>query len=124
MKAKQQQDCFESDHQEFAKQAYLLDLSKQAHFSPLEEVVQLIQTGPAKRFRIEQINSCGQSGSVYDQDEAEWVCLVAGRAVLEVEGLGRLNLVPGQLLYLPPHCRHKLIDTSERCIWLCFFLTL
>ncbi len=74
--------------------------------------------------RIERILSWGQAtpdGEWYDQERAEWVLLAAGEAglLLAGEGLPR-RLVAGDWLYLPAHCRHRVVWTSPEqvTIWL------
>lgn len=74
--------------------------------------------------RIERIVSHGQrspEGFWYDQETAEWVVVIAGRAGLEIEGEGAiLELGPGDYVELPAHCRHRLAWTSEETptVWL------
>ena len=89
-----------------------------------EEVEEIFRRGPV---RIERIVSRGQSsppGFWYNQEEDEWVLLVAGRAALEVRGQDRLvELGPGDHLLLPAHCEHRVAWTSrtEATVWLAVF---
>ncbi len=74
-------------------------------------------------FRLERIVSYGQataSGEWYDQDQGEWVVLLKGSASLLIEGDGKLDLLPGDYLYLPPHKRHRVECTHAEgeTIWL------
>ncbi len=74
--------------------------------------------------RIERIVSSGQAsppGFWYDQEDGEWVVLLAGEARLLIEGeSGPRTLRPGDWINLPPHCRHRVDWTSpsEETIWL------
>jgi cupin 2 domain-containing protein len=79
--------------------------------------------------RIERIVSHGQStpeGEWYDQDTDEWVVILRGAAKLhlETENSPR-NLGPGDFVYLPAGCRHRVTWTSpdEPTIWLAIHMT-
>lgn len=72
---------------------------------------------------VERIISTGQvspEGFWYDQPGDEWVALLQGCASLEVEGSGTITLNPGDYLFIPAHCRHRVSRTSTDppCIWL------
>jgi cupin 2 domain-containing protein len=75
-------------------------------------------------FRIERIVSTGQAtpeGEWYDQAADEWVLLVSGRAGLEIEGEHTERaLGPGDYLYLPARCRHRVAWTEpdQPTVWL------
>jgi cupin 2 domain-containing protein len=74
--------------------------------------------------RIERIVSQGQKspeGCWYDQAEDEWVLLVTGAAVLEFEEKpGPVELVPGDWVSIPAHCRHRVVSTAadSPSVWL------
>lgn len=78
--------------------------------------------------RIERIVSRGQSspdGFWYDQQEYEWVVLLAGSAGLEIEGEQDIHILkPGDFIYLPAHLRHRIAwsDPDTETIWLAIFL--
>lgn len=75
-----------------------------------------------KSFRVERILSGGQvSSEWYNQEKEEWVCLLQGEAKLEYENGNILSLQKGDILFIPAHQKHKVIYTSEQCIWLCVF---
>ena len=80
-----------------------------------------------KGLRIERIVSLGHaslSGFWYDQDEDEWVLLVAGRAGLQFENEAEVReLAPGDYLYIPAHRRHRVAwtDATTATIWLAVF---
>lgn len=77
-----------------------------------------------KGMRVERIVSHGQAtpeGEWYDQDEDEWVMVIAGAAELQIadEETPR-RLMPGNFIYLPAHCRHRVAWTSPDgpTVWL------
>ncbi len=75
--------------------------------------------------KIERIVSEGHAspaGFWYDQEQNEWVLLLAGSTVLTV-GDGRIELNPGDYLLIPAHQRHRIESTSatEKTIWLAIF---
>lgn len=88
-----------------------------------EEQFELLQKG--SHYRIERIISAGHSSPkcfCYNQENDQWIMLVQGKAVLEVEGeLVEMNA--GDYTFLPKNCKHRVESTSiePACIWLCFF---
>jgi cupin 2 domain-containing protein len=74
--------------------------------------------------RIERILSHGQAtpeGEWYDQDQDEWVLLLAGSAGLLFEGEPKpRRLTAGDYLMIPARRRHRVAWTStdETTIWL------
>jgi len=78
--------------------------------------------------RVERIVSYGHAspdGFWYDQDDAEWILVVSGRARLTVESeAGDRELGPGDSLFLPAHGRHRVAWTQpgERTVWLAIFV--
>ncbi len=89
-----------------------------------EEFLTLVAGGGT---RIERVVSTGQAspaGFWYDSAEDEFVLLVAGGAVLAIEGQGDpLTLEPGDWAHLPAHCRHRVEWTCAEppTIWLAVF---
>jgi cupin 2 domain-containing protein len=88
---------------------------------PDEETLTLLQ---APNVRIERIVSTGHAtppGQWYDQDQAEWVVVLAGSAGLIFEGETEpLQLEPGSYVHIAPHVRHRVAwtDPSTPTIWL------
>jgi len=78
----------------------------------------------AREVRIERIVSTGQAtpeGEWYDQDDDEWVLVVAGAARLRIEGEQRdRELGEGDWVLLPAHCRHRVTWTQSEppTVWL------
>jgi mannose-6-phosphate isomerase-like protein (cupin superfamily) len=80
-----------------------------------EQVDELARTGAAV---IEQITSGRLTVPVdYVQDVDEWVVVLAGRAVLEVDGV-RLELTDGDWVLLPAGTPHRLLETEPGTSWL------
>jgi len=80
----------------------------------------------AEHVRIERIVSRGHASPPafwYDQDEAEFVLLVAGEARLLIEGEPELTLGPGDWLTIAPHLRHRVTwtDPARDTVWLAVF---
>lgn len=71
--------------------------------------------------RIEAIRSrLTQPGQLYDQEEDEWVVLIRGTAMLEIEGNAQL-LKEGDSLFLKRHVRHRVLSTSDDALWIGVF---
>ena len=75
--------------------------------------------------RVERIVSAGHAspeGFWYDQEQSEWVLLLAGSAVLAFED-GSIEMNPGDYVLIPAHRRHRVESTSpkEKTIWLALF---
>lgn len=87
-----------------------------------QEAIDTLAEGPL--LRIERIVSRGHrtpEGVWYDQPLDEWVALLQGEALLEIEGRPTpLRLIPGDWLMLPRGCRHRVTATQalEATIWL------
>lgn len=87
-----------------------------------DEVFATILSAPG--MRIERIVSRGQAtpeGDWYDQQQGEWVLLAAGSAGLLLEGETEpRRLLPGDYLFIPPHCRHRVVwtDAEQPTVWL------
>ncbi|MGB5966215.1 MAG: cupin domain-containing protein [Sulfurimonadaceae bacterium] len=56
-------------------------------------------------------------GSWYDQDEDEWLILVAGAALLLLDDEEK-RLKAGDTLFIPAHQLHRVLSTSENALWL------
>jgi cupin 2 domain-containing protein len=86
-----------------------------------EQILILAQSHGA---RIERIVSTGQAsppGFWYDQNETEWVFLIAGSAGLLIEGERCPRLLgPGAFVEIPAHVRHRVewTDADKPTIWL------
>ncbi|MGD0320805.1 MAG: cupin domain-containing protein [Acidimicrobiales bacterium] len=84
-----------------------------------ERVERVVQVGETL---IEQILS-GELDKVleFDQDLDEWVVVLRGAAVLEVDG-ERLSLEQGDWVLLPRRTRHRLVQTARGTSWLAVHL--
>ena len=92
---------------------------------PAEQFDTLFHTGGCRLERIISIGHATPSGEWYDQDGDEWVALLQGQAGLRFadEGVARL-LTPGDYVWIPAHCRHRVEWTSADppAIWLALHL--
>lgn len=75
--------------------------------------------------RIERIVSHGHASPPefwYDQDEGEWVAVLAGAARLQFED-HTVELRPGDCVNIPAHVRHRVDWTApnEPTVWLAVF---
>lgn len=78
-----------------------------------------------RNYRIDRIVSSGHTspeGFYYDQEDDEWIMLVQGETVLELEG-EFIEMKAGDCLFLPKNCKHRIERTSiePACVWLCVF---
>lgn len=91
-----------------------------------DEVITELLTAPG--VRLERIVSHGQTtpeGTWYDQEDGEWVMVVSGAARLFIEGEAEDRILgPGDHLFLPPHCRHRVTwtDPDQPTVWLALFV--
>lgn len=71
---------------------------------------------------IERIVSSGLAEPVdYVQEQDEWVTLLQGHAVMTVDG-ERVELQPGDHLFLPAGMPHRVEQTSVGAVWLAVHL--
>jgi cupin 2 domain-containing protein len=81
----------------------------------------------APGLRIERIVSLGQAsppGFWYDQQEAEWVLLLAGAARLRFADEEEARVLgPGDCLHIAAHRRHRVewTDPAQPTVWLAVF---
>ena len=77
---------------------------------------------PIGKGKIERIVSDGQAspdGFWYDQDEDEWIMVLAGEADLEWESPPIIQtLRPLDWVLIPAHTRHRVSRTLPQTIWL------
>lgn len=95
--------------------APILDASGEEHFETLITTAE---------FRLERIISrghCSPAGFWYDQQQAEWVTLLQGKAMLRFEDESEARVLdPGDWVFIPAHRRHR-VEWSSRepaAIWL------
>ena len=92
--------------------AGLPDSSEQEHFLTLFE---------GETVRIERIVSHSHSSPVgfwYDQPQSEWVIVLRGAAVLELEDGELIPLQEGDYLLIPSHLKHRVQQTGPDTLWL------
>jgi cupin 2 domain-containing protein len=88
---------------------------------PAREVFTTLLAAPG--VRIERIVSLGQAsppGFWYEQTYGEWVLVLAGAATIEIADAAPRRLAPGDYLWLPPRCRHRVAwtDPGRATVWL------
>ena len=85
-----------------------------------ESFEELLQAGQLKLERIVSKGHASPEGFWYDQPSSEWVLLLQGAAVVQVEGQGNFRLEAGGYLNLPAHTRHRVewTDPEQETIWL------
>ncbi|MFH1490905.1 MAG: cupin domain-containing protein [Pseudomonadota bacterium] len=82
---------------------------------------ELVRTG---HFRLERIVSRGHrtpEGAWFDQDGAEWVMVLKGRAGLLLEGEKDVVVLnPGDYLQIPAHKKHRVewTEPEDKTVWL------
>ena len=79
----------------------------------------------AVQLRIERIVSKGHASPPdfwYDQNEHEWVLVLQGEAILELEDR-QVTLKAGDYINLPAHVKHRVAWTmpEQETIWLAIF---
>jgi len=89
-----------------------------------ESTTVLLQTPHWRLERIHSNQACSPDGFWYDQAEHEWVLLLQGSALVQLEGEPRPTaLSRGDQLLIPAHRRHRLVatDPDPGTIWLALF---
>jgi cupin 2 domain-containing protein len=78
-------------------------------------------------FRVERIVSTGQAspeGFWYDQEMAEWVVLLSGKAEIQFSDEPESRtMIPGDWINISAHRRHRVnwTDSSQPSIWLAIY---
>lgn len=79
------------------------------------------------RIRMERIVSLGQvspPGFWYDQEEHEWIAVLSGKAILQLEEQTEpITMTAGDTFYLPARTKHRVewTDPLNPTIWLAVF---
>lgn len=94
------------------RRGHLLDASDAP--STGERTAEIVRVG---NLVIEQILSGRAEPVDYDQDEDEFAVVLAGAAVLDVEG-ERVELAAGDWVLLPARTPHRLLHTEPGTNWL------
>ena len=100
-----------------------------SHPCPSNGTEQIDVLAQGAQWRLERIHSCNASsaeGHWYDQEEQEWVLVLRGSARLQFEDEpGLRDLCVGDLLYIAPHRRHRVVSTDPDpgTLWLALFAT-
>ena len=98
------------------------NLYESSGVAPARELTDRLVAGSSFRLeRIESNQASSGEGFWYDQQQAEWVALIRGRATLRFEPGGTLVLHAGDCLTIPAHHRHRVESTSADAVWLAMF---
>ncbi|MGB7345420.1 MAG: cupin domain-containing protein [Pirellulaceae bacterium] len=90
-----------------------------------EEIHETLASGGA--FRIDRIVSTGhasEADSWYDQDQAEWLVVLQGEAILQFDDEAELtHLKSGDCVNIPARRRHRVHWTSDQqpTVWLAIY---
>jgi cupin 2 domain-containing protein len=75
-----------------------------------------------KGIKISHIISSSKLKSIeYDQEEDEFVLLLEGEALLEIEGKEKM-IKKGEYLFLPAHTKHKVLEVKQNTHWLAIYI--
>jgi cupin 2 domain-containing protein len=89
------------------------------------EVTEILLAVPGVRIkRIVSLGQASRPGFWYDQDEAEWVLLLAGAARLRFADEPEARVIgPGDCIEIVPHRRHRVdwTDPAQPTVWLAIF---
>lgn len=83
-------------------------------------LLNISHTDPDKKLLIERICSNGVASPpdfFYDQDFDEWVLILKGKAILQIEE-NKHELDEGSYMHINRHIKHRVDFTSKDCIWL------
>lgn len=86
--------------------------------APTESFEPLFAAGGVTIERIVSDGHASPPGFWYDQPHAEWVLLVQGAAVIGFADGRSHPMKPGDWLTIPAHCRHRVVSTAPRTVWL------
>lgn len=89
-----------------------------------EEVTTIAQAAGVRLQRIVSTGQASPPGFWYDQDEAEWVMVVRGRAGLLIEGeAAPRTLGEGDHVLIAAHVRHRIewTDPDQPTVWLALY---
>ena len=92
---------------------------------PDEQFDLLLRTATCRLERILSIGHATPPGEWYDQDRDEWVVLLQGQAGLRFADEATVRtLHPGDYLWIPAHCRHRVEWTGLHppAVWLALHL--
>lgn len=96
----------------------IYNIFENQEFSSDREVEDIIFEN--EKIKIIRTASFGQVTDYYDQDDLEIVKIEKGWAKLEIEG-EILDLKEGDILEIPPHKIHRVIDQGKT-LWMCIFV--
>ena len=85
-----------------------------------EIITDLVKTGHVTVRRIVSTGQASPASGWYDQDDNEWVIVLAGEGEITFANGDSVHLRPGDFLDIPAHARHKVSWTSpeQETVWL------
>lgn len=89
--------------------------------APEELFTELLSGEGVRIERIVSFGQCSPAGFWYDQSDAEWILLLEGGATIEFKEKPAVELLPGDFIFLPAKCCHRVARTDERTVWLAVF---
>lgn len=87
-----------------------------------EEFLTLLETSAVRIERIVSHAKSSPDGFWYDQPDDEWVMVLRGRATLEIDPSGPVEMGAGDHVFIPRHVRHRVAATTADTIWLAIHL--
>ena len=87
-----------------------------------EEFLTLLETSAVRIERIVSHAKSSPDGFWYDQPDDEWVMVLRGRATLEFDPSGPVEMGAGDHVFIPRHIRHRVAATTADTIWLAVHL--
>lgn len=89
-----------------------------------DELVELLAQN--QQVKIERIISKGHTSPAtgwYEQEEAEWVMVLKGSAIIAFEGDNDINLEAGDHINIPAHTKHRVKWTAPETetVWLAVY---
>lgn len=106
------------------KKVYIRNIFNDIPDKITDEVTEILLK--SNSIRIERIISDNHNSPKnfwYDQDENEFVIVLKGEGIIELEDGERIILKEGDYLLIPAHLKHRVEKTSdnEKTIWLAIF---
>jgi cupin 2 domain-containing protein len=83
-----------------------------------EQFVTLFRNGSIRIERIVSHSHSSPPGFWYDQPEDEWVIVLRGNAILEIDGGEFVGMNEGDYLVIPGGVRHRVHYTGAKTVWL------
>ncbi|MDO5718981.1 MAG: cupin domain-containing protein [Tissierellia bacterium] len=93
----------------------MINFFENTKFLPSDEEIKIVFEND--EIRIERICSNNCPSGPYFQDNDEWVMILDGEAILEMNG-ENIDLSKGDSIFIPRKTVHSVLGTSKNCIWI------